>query len=140
MPNWMGKWTGTGVEPLDFEADRLNYRFNDLIRITSRMPRNSDFNAKLRVLTHLMHDNQSFIQDYDRFVDLLKIEAGFCYTIIDEYGRPHYIPKSLAFDICPEEQARWFYYRLIDIAVEKYSIGPDGDQVDALVDQYLGFV
>ena len=103
MPNWMGKWTGTGVEPLDFEADRLNYRFNDLIRITSRMPRNSDFNAKLRVLTHLMHDNQSFIQDY-------------------------------------EEQARWFYYRLIDIAVEKYSIGPDGDQVDALVDQYLGFV
>lgn len=104
------------------------------------MPRNSKFNAKLRVLTRILFRNQDFYADYRQFVNYLKLEAGFVEVVVSMKGDVSYVPRSLRYDLCPEEDARELYSKLIDIGIRDFCPGSTQQEIDAKVEEILSFV
>ena len=140
MPEFWGRWNGNAIEPAnDTEAEGLRYRFGDMIWCETKMPRNSEFNAKVRALSRVLFNNQDVIPDYDLFVTVLKMKANFYKTVVDEYGKLYYHPKSLKYSECSEEEAEELFNKWLDIGIKDYCPGSTREEIEENVMRILSF-
>lgn len=122
----------------DDEEKLAKIKFDRIVEVDIRQPRNARFHRKFFALMHVVFNNQ---ERYSQMEDLLvevKLKTGHYQEHITTKGQIVYIPKSISFASMDELEFERFYSRAIDVVLEHF-MPVDPDELDRMVDNVLSF-
>lgn len=122
----------------DVETLRL-CRPNSLLLAKTSQPRNLLHHRKFRALAKMVAANHGTFTSDKPVIDMMKIRARFCDTIIGDGGEIFYNLKSLSFAECDQVSFDRFYKFTLDDLFVYWAPGVPEDKRDAFIEAALHF-
>lgn len=106
-------------------------------------PRNPSHHRLLFALFKKLCDGGVWEGDMNSFLDWIKFATGHVRVSVDHCGRPHYVPKSIAFESMDQQAfSRWFDRAIYIVVQRLLSADQDWqvlrDEIIAIVDGGYG--
>ena len=122
------------------EHDTLdNLREGEVYKVNVTMPRNLLFHRKHRALLKLVFENQEQFDSFDMFYNIFKLKLGVVDQVVIDEGKVHYVIGSLSFARMDDTEFRKVYSKSVDIALEHFTKGMSGEELDNHVQRILNF-
>lgn len=90
-------------------------------QILSMEERGGPFHRRHRVILERLFENQDRFRDIDKLHDFLKVGAAFVIWVPGPDSKPVAIPRSTAFNECPEDDMREFHAAMVDFLRTDYA-------------------
>ena len=90
----------------------------DSIIVDYKPRRNYKHHKKLFSMLQFVFENQSYYQDLDNILEVVKFRAGYFDTIVTHTGKKHFKSKSIAFHNMDQTEFEVFYNKAIDVCLE----------------------
>jgi len=110
-----------------------------IIEVKFSKRRNGKFHRKCFALLNVIFANQDQYENIDHLREAMLIEGGFCKTVITLDGKVNYIPESMSYDQMDDIRFSEVYQKFIDIAIRRFAIGKDEQEMERAVLEYLRF-
>jgi len=145
--------TQTGFVPADIPTEEWikKVKHGEVIAADFRKVRNPAFLRKYFALLNVGYDNWSPGEvdskygipekNFDQFRKDVTILAGYYHTVIRLNGEVRIEAKSISFAKMEEEEFEKLYNQTIDVLLRHvYGSGMTTEELDNIVNQYMGFV
>lgn len=103
----------SGLVPADAKTAEILSRIprSELVKVEITRPRNLAWHRRFFVLLHLLHDNQSLIDDFDDFRGVFEVALGHC-TMFGNVA----VPKSIRFSKLDQAGFEKLWDKAVDVA------------------------
>jgi hypothetical protein len=112
------------------EAAIRSFGIGNTIKAKLTLARNLDFHRKVMALIHIAFENQDKYNDFDIFLDVIKILAGHVVFIPGPDNTKIAVTKSISFGKMDELEFREFYKKVFEVVVTKIMVGVDRGELD----------
>lgn len=141
MPECFVKKSGKNTLEVEEAAEKYlrRFRLGEDFLISLKRPRNLAFHRKFMALLRYAFENQERYEDFEAFRKEVTMRAGWWEEHVHVTGQISYTAKSIAFAKMDELQFDELYRKAITAIIEHFLVGMDPEELDAAVEEVLGF-
>ena len=141
---------GVIIPSLDDDAKKLErFKVGVPFSVTVKQPRNSKFHRKFMAMLNIGYEafepdekeykGMPVQKDFDRFRKDAVIAAGFYDLVSDINGNVKAQAQSISFASMDDEKFERVYSKVVDVLLQRVLKNYTRGDLDAVVDQVLGF-
>lgn len=133
--------TAGGLKPADPEAEAYvsRLKYNDLVQVEIRRPRNPQFHRKFFALLNLAFQNQERFDNFEHFREEVQMLCG-SYEIRYHLhsGEKWFAPKSIAFHAMDEAEFEKLYDKAVGVILKHVFHGMARPDLEQAVLEFMG--
>ena len=119
------------------EFDKLKPGTDYKVVVTRR--NNPEFHNKLMGLLRTVFNNQDKYTVFEHLMEEFKIKTGFFTSWTTPDGDYRIKGSSISFNKMDHVEREEFFSRAIDVAINDFTVGLTGDELNKMIDEYLRF-
>lgn len=126
---------------LDADAAIIaKWKTGDVIECQVRRPRNGRFHRKYFALLQVAFQNQETYETFEDFRMEVQLRAGHYHEHVTLKGTLVPVVDSVSFATCSEDDFSTLYDGALSVILRHFMRGSTEDEVNAAVEQILGFL